>query len=99
MICRSITPAKSDLYGDRNALDGCLVQGGFYRAMMDVRDIVVDDVLMAHKAYPQYKIVSVGHLLGGAVAAIMGVELRNHNLVVDIACIPLLGGALMYRDG
>ena len=50
--------------------------------------MVTAAVTKAVAANPTYKIVSTGHSLGAAVAALLGVMLRNDGHTVDIVNIP-----------
>ncbi|KAL1993027.1 hypothetical protein VTN49DRAFT_3784 [Thermomyces lanuginosus] len=54
----------------------CTVHTGFYTSWLNTRDIVLPVVEDALAAYPDYEIVLVGHSLGGAVAALAGLDMR-----------------------
>ena len=52
---------------------------------MEDASVIVGPVVVAAVAeYPDYRVVTTGHSLGGAVAALLGTDLRNNGLVVDI---------------
>jgi predicted lipase len=52
--------------------------------MYDNAHIVNSVVAKATTMYPSYKIVTAGHSLGGAIAALVGTQLRNKGHIVDI---------------
>lgn len=79
-----IIRTESDLCGSANTNDGCLVHSGFLGAMQDAATVVVPAIQALVQANPSYKVVSTGHSLGGAIAALMGAQLRNDGLTVDI---------------
>lgn len=64
--------------------DGCHAFGGFYTAWTEARDGVLDAVKEAADANPAYKIVAVGHSLGGAVAVFAAAQLRNDGYAVEL---------------
>ena len=74
----------SSICGFANKVDGCSVHDGFYRAMEDASIIVGPVVVAAVAEFPDYRVATTGHSLGGAVAALLGTDLRNNGLVVDI---------------
>jgi putative lipase involved disintegration of autophagic bodies len=85
-----INRVKTDMCGpDHNKEDGCLVHGGFWRAMMDIRDIVIHHVSQARALHSEYRIVVTGHSLGGAITSLIGSTLRKEGFSVDIVCLSL----------
>jgi len=69
----------------------CKGETGFWTSWTQARDEVLSAVKSAAAANPSYKIVSVGHSLGGAIAAYAAAELRNSRLIVDlVGAIPTL---------
>lgn len=56
--------------------ENCTVHSGFLRSWQNTREIVLKQVLISKKQYPDYTIHLVGHSLGGAVAALAGLELE-----------------------
>ncbi|KAN0086708.1 Alpha/Beta hydrolase fold [Elaphomyces granulatus] len=69
--------------GEPSAQNGCLnctVHAGFLKSWNDSRTIVLPAVLDARAQYPDYDIVLVGHSLGGAVAALAGLEMHLRGL-------------------
>lgn len=56
---------------------GCTVNKGFYQSWLEARDRVLATLKATAASHPSYKVVVVGHSLGGAIAAIAAAELRN----------------------
>ncbi|OGM40868.1 putative actin-related protein 2/3 complex subunit 1A [Aspergillus bombycis] len=54
----------------------CTVHAGFLAAWLNTRPIILKHVSAARKQYRDYKVVLVGHSLGGAVAALAGLEMQ-----------------------
>ncbi|PVI00258.1 alpha/beta-hydrolase [Periconia macrospinosa] len=54
----------------------CTVHTGFYTSWLNTRKAILPDLTAAIEKYPDYKLVLVGHSLGGAVAAIAGLDLQ-----------------------
>ncbi|RHZ68853.1 hypothetical protein CDV55_106862 [Aspergillus turcosus] len=54
----------------------CTVHAGFLTSWSNARAIVLEQVAAARARYPDYNLVLVGHSLGGAVAALAGVEMQ-----------------------
>lgn len=63
---------------------GCNGETGFWSSWTEARAEVLNAVQQAVAANPSYKILSVGHSLGGAIAAFAAAELRNSGYVVDM---------------
>lgn len=66
---------------ERHAADepdckNCTVHSGFLSSWQNTRCVVVPHVERALARYPDYKLVLVGHSLGGAVAAIAALEFQ-----------------------
>lgn len=74
----------ADLCGSDGTKDNCQVHGGFYKASLDARPVVLAAVNKGLKLYPGYKVVATGHSLGGAVATLTAAYLRNQGLYVDL---------------
>jgi alpha-beta hydrolase superfamily lysophospholipase len=55
-----------------------------------VRDEILKAVKETHEEYPNFKVVSTGHSLGGAIATLAVAELRDQGHVVDLVINPLL---------
>lgn len=54
--------------------DNCTVHSGFYTSWQHTRQYVIPHVSHQHSLHPDYAIHLVGHSLGGAVAALAGIE-------------------------
>jgi hypothetical protein len=54
----------------------CTVHAGFLTSWSNTRTVVLGQVAAARARYPDYDLVLVGHSLGGAVAALAGVEMQ-----------------------
>ncbi|KAE8324162.1 Alpha/Beta hydrolase protein [Aspergillus sergii] len=54
----------------------CTVHAGFLASWLNTRPIILKHVSAARKQYRDYKVVLVGHSLGGAVAALAGLEMQ-----------------------
>lgn len=55
--------------------NNCTVHSGFWQSWQNTRSIILPDLETARSQYPDYEIHLVGHSLGGAVAALAGLEL------------------------
>ena len=54
--------------------DNCTVHMGFYSSWLNTRKVILPELTQAIKDYPNYKLTLVGHSLGGAVAALAGLD-------------------------
>ena len=54
--------------------ENCTVHTGFWTSWQNTRPFVLPHVKAAREKYPEYKLELVGHSLGGAVAALAGLE-------------------------
>ncbi|EAT89128.2 hypothetical protein SNOG_03923 [Parastagonospora nodorum SN15] len=52
----------------------CTVHTGFYSSWLNTRNVILPHVTEALEKFPNYKLVLVGHSLGGAVAALAGLD-------------------------
>jgi hypothetical protein len=55
--------------------NNCTVHSGFWQSWQNTRSIILPDLEIARSQYPDYEVHLVGHSLGGAVAALAGLEL------------------------
>ncbi|OGE57762.1 hypothetical protein PENARI_c001G02143 [Penicillium arizonense] len=56
--------------------ENCTVHAGFMASWLDTRSIILPHISEAMQKYPDYEVTLVGHSLGGAVAALAGLEMR-----------------------
>jgi len=75
--------------------NNCTVHTGFYSSWKVASSAILPDLEAAIAAYPNYALTLVGHSLGGAVAALAGLELesRGWNPTVTTFGEPRLGNA------
>jgi hypothetical protein len=52
----------------------CTVHTGFYSSWLNTRTVILPHITSALVKYPSYKLVLVGHSLGGAVATLAGLD-------------------------
>lgn len=77
----SIAPQEFVPYPDRTnssstACDNCTVHAGFMASWESARQLIIHKVFETKAKYPDYKLTLVGHSLGGAVAALAGLEFQ-----------------------
>ncbi|KAL1965610.1 hypothetical protein VTN77DRAFT_5287 [Rasamsonia byssochlamydoides] len=60
----------------KNRCTNCTVHAGFWTSWKTARLVVLPAVAEARAKYPDYEVVLVGHSLGGAVAALAGLEMQ-----------------------
>ncbi|KAG9801131.1 extracellular lipase, partial [Aureobasidium melanogenum] len=77
----------------------CTVHTGFYKSWKVASSAILPDLEAAVAAYPNYALTLVGHSLGGAVAALAGLELdsRGWNPTVTTFGEPRLGNAALNQ--
>lgn len=63
--------------GNGTKCSNCTVHAGFMASWENARSTVFPHVLAAQKEHPDYDLVLVGHSLGGAVAALAGLEMQS----------------------
>lgn len=54
--------------------ENCTVHMGFYSSWLNTRKVILPDLTQAIHDYPDYQLTLVGHSLGGAVAALAGLD-------------------------
>ncbi|KAJ5748067.1 uncharacterized protein N7511_009763 [Penicillium nucicola] len=75
--------------------ENCTVHAGFMTSWLDTRSLILPHVSAAMQKYPDYEMTLVGHSLGGAVAALAGLEMRlkGWDPLVTTFGEPMLGNA------
>lgn len=63
---------------------GCRAHQGFWRSWKEARTGVMAALKSAAQSYPSFKVVVVGHSLGGAIAPFAAAEIRNTGVVADL---------------
>lgn len=56
--------------------ENCTVHTGFYSSWLNTRKVILPDLTETIEKYPDYKLTLVGHSLGGAVAALAGLDFK-----------------------
>lgn len=62
----------------------CLVHAGFYASYLLTNVAVFEAIDQARKKFPTYRLIITGHSLGGALANIAAVALRNKEISLDL---------------
>ncbi|KAJ5582753.1 hypothetical protein N7535_001373 [Penicillium sp. DV-2018c] len=77
----------------------CTVHAGFLSSWLNTRETILPHVAAALEKYPDYEITLVGHSLGGAVAALAGLEmhLKGWNLLVTTFGEPMVGNEAFVK--
>lgn len=92
----------SDEDEDGKKCDNCTVHMGFFTAWRLTRKWILSDLQEQVLLYPQYKLNLVGHSLGGAVAALAGLDFqaRGWNPTVTTFGEPRIGntGLVKFLD-
>ncbi|TKA80384.1 hypothetical protein B0A55_01888 [Friedmanniomyces simplex] len=82
--------------------DGCRVHMGFQTSWLITRRLILSDLERELQLWPHYKLTLVGHSLGGAVAALAGLDLlaRGYDPTVTTFGEPRVGnkGLVKYID-
>lgn len=79
--------------------DNCTVHTGFYSSWLNTRKVILPYVAEALEKYPNYKLVLVGHSLGGAVATLGGLDFKARGWDPHVTTFgePRLGNAELNR--
>lgn len=65
-------------------VEGGMVHGGFHHAWSEISDDVLSNLEQVAENFPGFEFISIGHSLGGAVAAVAAAHLRALGYNVDI---------------
>ncbi|WEW60340.1 lipase family protein [Emydomyces testavorans] len=83
--------------------DNCTVHAGFMASWLHARTAILDPLSAAIARYPDYRLVVVGHSLGGAVAALAALEFRLRGWTPQVTTFgePRIGNRELaaYLDG
>lgn len=79
--------------------ENCTVHAGFLTSWLNTQPTVLPHVSAAREQYPDYEVTLVGHSLGGAVAALAGLEmhLKGWNPTVTTFGEPMVGNAAFAK--
>jgi len=70
-------PGETDPTKPAPRCTNCTVHTGFYSSWNITSPVIIPDIEAALAAYPGYQLTLVGHSLGGAVAALAGLDFVN----------------------
>lgn len=81
----------------------CTVHTGFYTSWLNTRPYILPHLNVLKQKYPEYQLHLVGHSLGGAVAALAGLELEGNGWRTMVTTFgePMIGndGLMEFIDG
>jgi len=92
-------PGETDESSSAPKCIDCTVHTGFYASWNVTSPVVVPEIEAAKAVHPGYQLTLVGHSLGGAVAALAGLDLvsRGWNPVVTTFGEPRLGNKALMQ--
>ncbi|OUM53710.1 hypothetical protein BVG19_g3017 [[Candida] boidinii] len=92
-------PYAQKKLGETFSCDGCLAHLGFYKSVYDYMEKLYYQVEEVHQKYPDFQIYVTGHSLGGAIAALVGIEFKLLGLdpIVVTFGQPKFGNVLLSR--
>ncbi|KAJ5500542.1 Lipase class 3 [Penicillium expansum] len=75
--------------------ENCTIHAGFMRSWLHTRTEILPAITTLRQQYPDYAITLVGHSLGGAVAALAGLEMRLKGWDATVTTFgePMIGNA------
>ncbi|KAJ5944886.1 hypothetical protein N7516_005054 [Penicillium verrucosum] len=75
--------------------ENCTVHAGFLRSWLHTRTEILPVISVLRQKYPDYAITLVGHSLGGAIAALAGLEMRLKGWDATVTTFgePMIGNA------
>ncbi|OQE14219.1 hypothetical protein PENSTE_c037G01490 [Penicillium steckii] len=73
--------------------ENCTVHAGFMSSWINTRETILPHIKDALEKYPDYEVTLVGHSLGGAIAALAGLEMQimGMNPIVTTFGEPMVG--------
>ncbi|KAJ5514855.1 hypothetical protein N7463_004407 [Penicillium fimorum] len=79
--------------------ENCTVHAGFMRSWLHTRTEILPQISAVRQQYPDYPITLVGHSLGGAIAALAGLEMRLKGWDATVTTFgePMIGNAAFAR--
>ena len=84
----ALLPQLTSQYSKRDyeepACSNCTIHSGFLTSWQNTRCTIIPHVEEALEKHPEYKLVLVGHSLGGAVAAIAALEFKARGYVPHV---------------
>lgn len=93
---------SSEIERDAPRCEGCTVHTGFYSSWLNTRHEILATVQETVKENPDYKLTLVGHSLGGAIAALAGLDFlaRGWDPVITTFGEPRIGNRALasYLD-
>ncbi|KAF7594838.1 hypothetical protein BBP40_008168 [Aspergillus hancockii] len=79
-----LTDLKFQHVDASSVCEGCKAHQGFWEAVTDSMTTLLPKIESVANEHKDYKIVFVGHSLGGALATLSGVTMRNRGHTVDV---------------
>ncbi|KOS48153.1 hypothetical protein ACN38_g912 [Penicillium nordicum] len=75
--------------------ENCTVHAGFLRSWLHTRTEILPVISVLRQKYPDYAVTLVGHSLGGAIAALAGLEMRLKGWDATVTTFgePMIGNA------
>jgi hypothetical protein len=73
---------------DTDICADCKATKGFYESWGEAEKQVIDAVTKAREQYPEFKVISTGHSLGGALATLAAGTLRSQGINTDLVSLP-----------
>ncbi|KAL2003453.1 hypothetical protein VTN02DRAFT_3764 [Thermoascus thermophilus] len=98
-VPQAYVPYPADGDGQQDKCANCTVHAGFMTSWQTARSTVLSHVSTALQQHPDYEVVLVGHSLGGAVAALAGLEMQLRGWKPQVTTFgePRIGNAALVR--